>query len=649
MKTKTHTLFKSMSLLFLGLLLSNLKAGVHHPSVDFESDRWIVTRGEIVNHLGRKSLAGSAYLKDVEFENGVIEVDVAVSGARSYPGINFRMQTQDNGEHVYIRPHRAGLYPDAVQYAPIFNGVGGWQLYHGEGFTAGAAIPARQWIPLKMEISGTQARVYLNNAPEPALTIHNLKHGNSKGKIGVSGPANKTAYFSNFRYHSDDTLQWGPPPQAPLPAHMVTGWKISQAFAAGQIDLTNTPYPRFFQFQNIDWQPVRAEASGLINISRTVKRSGSGPDLIFARTVIRSDKKEVVKLSFGYSDEIAIFLNGKKIVYGNSAYRFRDPSFLGLVGLNDAVYLTLEKGVNEIFLMVKETFGGWGFICQADRQLLPPEKAPGQIEKVWETPPRFLTPESVLYDAQREILYVTNFDSKFKMSAAAPGDFTGFISRVSLDGKIKDLKWVTGLHAPSGMCLYQDKLYAVERRSLVEIDTGSGRMIQRYPIPGADFLNDLVTDTAGNIYISDTTISPRAESCIYKFKDGQSEVWFKGDAIQRPNGLYLQDNHLLVCNTGDGCLKSIQLDTKTIDTIACLGAWVLDGIGMDTRGNWLISQWPGMVYRVSPGGRVTELLDTLAIKANSADFAFINEKNLLIIPTYNQNRLMAYRLRSADE
>jgi hypothetical protein len=33
---------------------------------------------------------------------------------------------------------------------------------------------------------------------------------------------------------------------------------------------------------------------------------------------------------------------------------------------NDAVYLDLKKGRNEIVLGVADYFGGWGFICRID-------------------------------------------------------------------------------------------------------------------------------------------------------------------------------------------------------------------------------------------------------------------------------------------
>ncbi|MCP4713046.1 MAG: hypothetical protein GY869_30830, partial [Planctomycetes bacterium] len=33
--------------------------------------------------------------------------------------------------------HRSGLYTDALQYSAVFNNIAGWQLYNGDGATAG--------------------------------------------------------------------------------------------------------------------------------------------------------------------------------------------------------------------------------------------------------------------------------------------------------------------------------------------------------------------------------------------------------------------------------------------------------------------------------------------------------------------------------
>ena len=145
--------------------------------IAFDSEKWTLVSGEIVEYLGRKALAGAAVLNDVEFENGVIEFDLAVTGQSGYPGVSFRVQSPDNYENFYIRPHRGGLYPDALQYTPHFNGVSGWQLYNGEGFTAGYDFPENEWMHFKLEICGSQARVFIDSAAEPVLIIHELKHG----------------------------------------------------------------------------------------------------------------------------------------------------------------------------------------------------------------------------------------------------------------------------------------------------------------------------------------------------------------------------------------------------------------------------------------------------------------------------------------
>jgi len=139
MKLKSIVQLVLMALLF-SLALST-PASAQEEFIDFESSQWVFEGAQVVQHLDRKALMGSAYLKDVDFQNGVIEVDIATNGRTSYPGLIFRRQSNENYESFYLRPHRSNLYPDALQYTPVFNGLAGWQLYHGDGFTAGGNIP----------------------------------------------------------------------------------------------------------------------------------------------------------------------------------------------------------------------------------------------------------------------------------------------------------------------------------------------------------------------------------------------------------------------------------------------------------------------------------------------------------------------------
>src|SRR3990170_5012741 len=61
--------------------------------------------------------------------DGEISIDMAVTGERCFPGVAWRVRGETY-ESFFIRPHQVGD-PDALQYTPVYNGVFGWQLYHG--------------------------------------------------------------------------------------------------------------------------------------------------------------------------------------------------------------------------------------------------------------------------------------------------------------------------------------------------------------------------------------------------------------------------------------------------------------------------------------------------------------------------------------
>ena len=242
-----------------GALAFSAAAHALEEAIDLDSERWVLTNGQIVEHLGRTCLTGSAYLEDVRFENGVIEVDVALTGARGYPGINLRVQSPTDYEHFYIRPHRMGLYPDALQYTPVFNGISGWQLYNGDGFTAAVEIPENEWVRLRLEVSRSQARLFIGDAEDPALEIPRLKHGTSRGSIGLSSQPGVDGYFSRFRYRTDDDLHFDP-----------------------------AVHPDRQELGALEWRAVGIEPSGLVNVGRVHGRTGREPDCVCARTFIDS-------------------------------------------------------------------------------------------------------------------------------------------------------------------------------------------------------------------------------------------------------------------------------------------------------------------------------------------------------------------------
>jgi len=164
----------------------------------------------------------------------------------------------------------------------------------------------------------------------------------------------------------------------------LTKWRLSPSYDALDRNLERPLSPS--EIDAISWQDVEAEPPGFVVIYRyreaphpvvSFQRDFSkrlepqpGMKVVYARTRIDSDRDQVKKLYIGYSDDVSLFLSGKILYRGRSAQSFRDPGFLGIVNPeNDAVYLPLQKGRNELMLAVSELGGGWGFVCRlADLQ-----------------------------------------------------------------------------------------------------------------------------------------------------------------------------------------------------------------------------------------------------------------------------------------
>jgi hypothetical protein len=352
-------------------------------SVPAHSPKWeLQEQAKVVDYKGRPSLfldGGAAVVKDFELRDGVIDVDVATPASRGFFGIQFRIANDGaNAEWVYLRQHKSGL-PDALQYTPVLNTGLNWQIYNGPGFTGAVDIPKDVWFHLRLEIAGAQAKLFVKDMKTPALVMNDLKSGIQKGQIALAVLTGAT-YFSNFEIHPTPDAPWERR-LPPMPAGTLTKWNLSPSYDALERNLER-PLSRS-DVDAIHWQSVDAEAPGFIVINRYrdsphprvsfandfSKRlePQPGTSVVYARTTIDADRDRVKKLSIGYSDEVSVFLNGQILYRGRSAQNFRDPAFLGIVNPeNDAVYLPLKKGSNELVLAVSELGGGWGFVCRLE-------------------------------------------------------------------------------------------------------------------------------------------------------------------------------------------------------------------------------------------------------------------------------------------
>ena len=350
-------------------------------SIPADSPRWD-RQGKVQTSefQGRACLSldgGAAVVKDFEMRDGVVDVDVATPAVRGFFGIQFRVANDGaDAEWVYLRQHKTGL-PDALQYTPVLHTGANWQLYNGPGFTAAIDIPRNEWFHLRLEVAGAQAKLYVKDMTTPALVMDDLKSGVQKGELALYVLTGATC-FANFEVRTTPDAPWQRHPPA-MPAGTLTHWSLSPAYDALARNLERPL--TLAELGAIRWDEVQAEPPGFVVINRyrdsphpNVSFQGDfskrlepqpGMKVVYARTRIDAKRDQVRKLYIGYSDDVSVFLNGKILYRGRSAQGFRDPGFLGIVNAeNDALYLPLKKGRNELVLAVSELGGGWGFVCR---------------------------------------------------------------------------------------------------------------------------------------------------------------------------------------------------------------------------------------------------------------------------------------------
>lgn len=177
-------------------------------------------KAEAVEYRGRKAVkltavgeAGVAVLNGTQFRDGTIEVDIATKvltppGVRmpGFTGIAFRTEPDDTHfETFYLRPGNShaedqSMRNHSVQYTSEPNY--GWEKLRRQWpfvYESYADLQPGEWTPMKIEVHGRQAKLYLNGSANPSLIVDGLKGESLQGAVALWGYANEESYFSNLR------------------------------------------------------------------------------------------------------------------------------------------------------------------------------------------------------------------------------------------------------------------------------------------------------------------------------------------------------------------------------------------------------------------------------------------------------------------
>jgi sugar lactone lactonase YvrE len=256
-----------------------------------------------------------------------------------------------------------------------------------------------------------------------------------------------------------------------------------------------------------------------------------------------------------------------------------------------------------------------------------------EVVESWRTDTVLMTPESVIYDKARNVIYVSDMNNEPRKK-----DGNGFISKLGIDGKILDLHWVDGLSSPKGLAIAGDTLYAADVDEIVAIDINKGEITKKYTMTGMKMLNDIASAPDGTIYTADTDANK-----IYKYSNGRITEWLT-EGLNGPNGLLVDGSRLLLASQGSNDFATIDFETKT-KKVVTEGVNHADGIAFTgIHGYYLVSDWGGEIYMINPDFSKVSLINTKEQKWNSADIDFVPEFNLLLVPTFFKNCIIAYKL-----
>lgn len=339
-------------------------------SIPMTSANWRLTgQAEARAFAGREALVirtGRADLEGIDFVSGTIEFDAWLTPWRSFAFVEFRTAGSDGGEEFYLRPHKTSL-PDAVQYVPVRQGQGAWQLFHGPGGTTARAIPHGRWFHLRVDVSGERAALYLDDESTPTLVVARLAGPASHGGLGLRAfaPAGGAPDGIPVAAYSNFVVRPGTPaiPDAPsvaAPRGTITSWQLSPGWAATEANPATVPESLWAG--RASWTAATSEPNGLLYLDRWVTRDRDADRMsVAARHVIHAERAGTRELQVGFSDRVVVLLNGRPLAGGDAHYVYDVPRQDVVIAPRQLrVFLPLEAGDNELVLLVTDEFGGWG-------------------------------------------------------------------------------------------------------------------------------------------------------------------------------------------------------------------------------------------------------------------------------------------------
>ncbi len=258
----------------------------------------------------------------------------------------------------------------------------------------------------------------------------------------------------------------------------------------------------------------------------------------------------------------------------------------------------------------------------------------------------FATPESIEYYAAEDVYLVTNINgSPFAV------DDNGFISKISPDGTVLDLKWIDGaradttLHGPKGTAVSGNILYVADHDEVHMFELPSGKQKGSVKIQGSTFLNGICAASGGSVYITDmgatsdngNFVSSGTDAVYQVFPDGSYKVIMKDKSMGWPNGIVISGNHLIVVTFQSNEVYRVLQDGQRY-SLPAPPTGSLDGLLAMEDGSLIMSSWAGStVYRLHKDGSYSTVVDSLE---SPSDIGYDTKRNRLLVPLFLKDKMV---------
>jgi sugar lactone lactonase YvrE len=265
----------------------------------------------------------------------------------------------------------------------------------------------------------------------------------------------------------------------------------------------------------------------------------------------------------------------------------------------------------------------------------------------------FRTPESVRYDADLDIYFVSNIGG---VPSVKDGD--GFISRLGPDGALLDTAFIRGgvngvvLNAPKGIAIVGDTLWVTDIDAVRGFDKRSGAPVASVEFAGAQFLNDVTVGPDGALYITDTGIRidstgmshPGPDRVVRLGADRTITTAAQGDTLGGPNGITWDASagRFLVVPFGVGSVFG-WAPGDSLPAVIATGPGGYDGVERLADGRFLISSWTDSSVYVLDS--TATLVRYIVGVPSPADIGLDPRRNRVAIPIFTQDRVEIWEIK----